>query len=353
MRCAIQRSPAGIVLGAAVAAALSLGLHAQPTTPSFRFGIAGDFATGDKFKKTAALVRTQNPDFLLTLGDLSYGSDEKGWCNHWKVTEKYNNVLVIAGNHDTGESGGGNINNYVIHCPNPLKVPIVGTYGKQYFFDFPATNPFARFIMIVPGVKGKHLGNISGKYNQGTDGFKFTAAAIDEARAKNIKWVFVGMHKNYISTLEKENEISTDNGRTFMTMLLNKRVDIIFQGHEHGYERSKQLATNKTTCTVLPTDFFNKDCVVDSDDAFVKGAGTIIHVLGTGGRDLRDLWPSDAEFEYFAKADVDSHGFGQFTVTPQMVSYVFQKSAGDTGFKDSFTITEAGAPPSPAPRRGQ
>jgi hypothetical protein len=101
------------------------------------------------------------------------------------------------------------------------------------------------------------LGSISGKYDQGTDGFKFTEAAIDEARAKNLKWVFVGMHKHYISTLEKENEISTDKGRTFMTMLLNKRADIIFQGHEHGYERS-QLATNKTTCTVLSYEFLQQ-----------------------------------------------------------------------------------------------
>jgi predicted phosphodiesterase len=351
MPVALPFLSAGIAFGAAATIALSLVPHAQPPVPSFRFGVAGDFANGNTFKKTAALVRTHNPDFFLTLGDLSYSSQEKAWCNHWKVNEKYNNVLVLAGNHDTGESSGGNINNYVIHCPNPLEVSIVGTYGKQYFFDYPATTPFARFIMIVPGVEGKHLGSVSGNYDQGTDGFKFTEAAIDEARAKSIKWIFVGMHKNYISTLEKENEISTDKGRTFLTMLLNKKVDIIFQGHEHGYERTKQLATNKTTCTVLPTNSFNAGCVVDSDDSLVKDAGTVIHVLGTGGRDLRDLWETDPEFQYFAKADVKSHGFGHFIVTPQMLSYVFQKSAGDTDFKDSFAITEAATPP--GARRGQ
>ena len=310
--------------------------RAQPPA-SFAFGIAGDFTAGDKFKATAKVIKAEQPDFVIGVGDLSYSSQEAAWCDHWKSTVQYKNILVLSGNHDSGESSGGNINKYIKACPNPLAgVAITGDYGKRFYFDYPAANPLARFIMITPGLGGSHIG-LDTKYDQGREGFKFTAGAIDDARTRGIKWIFVGMHKNYISTMEKDNEISTDNGRTFMTMLLNKKVDIILQGHEHGYERTKQLTTNAATCSVLPTNTFDSDCVVDSDNDMVKGAGTIIHVIGTGGRSLRDLWTSDPEFQYFAKADTTTYGFGKFAVTADSLTFSFHRSAGGT-FSDSFTI---------------
>jgi hypothetical protein len=213
-------------------------------------------------------------------------------------------------------------------------MPINGSYGRQYFFDYPATAPLARFIMVSPGVE--ELG-LDENYSKGRQGYTFTENAIDEARTKGIKWIFVGMHKNYISPMEKSNEVSTDTERTFMSMLLAKKVDVILQGHEHGYGRTKQLATNATTCRLLQTNSFNATCVADQDDTFVKGAGTVIHILGTGGQGLRQLWTTDTEFPYFASSNVKAWGFGHYTVSASSLSYTFRRSSGD-GFADSFTI---------------
>ena len=101
---------------------------AQPS--SFTFGAAGDFDSGGNFRKTVDAVRTVNPDFLLLLGDLSYGDDEAEWCSYWKTTGKYDKLLLLSGNHDSGESSGGDINKYVAACPM-AKVETKGTYGKQ------------------------------------------------------------------------------------------------------------------------------------------------------------------------------------------------------------------------------
>ncbi|MFL6289900.1 MAG: hypothetical protein ACJ759_03300, partial [Thermoanaerobaculia bacterium] len=147
------------------------------------------------------------------------------------------------------------------------------------------------------------------------------------------------MHKNYISVMEKANEISTDPGNTFMTMLLDKKVDVILQGHEHGYERSKQLSTVPQTCPVLVPNQFNQACEADSDDTLVKGAGTIIHVIGTGGRKLRTLNTMDLEYKYFARSDNTTYGFGKFIVTPTAVSFAFHPSSGGS-LADSYTITK-------------
>jgi hypothetical protein len=151
------------------------------------------------------------------------------------------------------------------------------------------------------------------------------------------------MHKNYISTFTKRNEVSTDRGRTFMTMLLNKKVDLILQGHDHGYQRSKQLTTNPSTCPLLPVDAFEEACVVDADDELVKGAGTVIQIISTGGKGMRLVEPSDSEYNYFVgrfrDQDNETFGFGEFTVTPTQLSFSFIASLGPA-FDDSYRITE-------------
>ena len=320
---------------------------AQLAPASFTFGAAGDFEFDKSFKATAAAVKDQNPDFLIALGDFSYHGQERQWCEHWKDVVDYDPVVLITGNHDSGEDGSGDINEYVRHCSFPLG-SWTGEYGKQYYFDYPAIKPLARFILVSPGVKGSFLGspyNERDYYQVGHKGYKFTADAIDDARTKGIEWIFVAMHKNYISVLEKKNEVSRDKNNSFMTMLLDKKVDIILQGHEHGYERSKQLTTVPLTCPVLKPEpaQFDPDCVSDSDDTLVKGAGTVIHVIGTGGKELRTFNLKDRELKYFAKTDIKSYGFGKFVVTPDSVSFTFQPTSGT--LTDSYTITKAVLPP--------
>ena len=317
---------------------------------TFTFAAAGDFALGGNFQATAAAVQVHAPAFLITLGDLSYTVDgERAWCQYWQDLS-FKNLLLLAGNHDTGESLGGNIDKYLKHCGNPFDKRIVGTYTRQYYLDYPFEAPFARFILITPGIGGD-TGGLDTDYREGSAGFKFTAAAIDEARTRGIKWIVVGMHKNYVSTMEKKNEVSVDAGQTFFTMLLNKKVDVILQAHEHGYERTKQVTTNPSTCPTLPFKTFQSTCIVDSDDALVKGAGTVIQVIGTGGKDMRNLEPGKPVYKYFverfAYQDVEAFGFGSFAMTPTRLAFTYVRSRG-AAFADSYTISET-TPPQPAP----
>jgi hypothetical protein len=103
------------------------------------------------------------------------------------------------------------------------------------------------------------------------------------------------------------------------------------------------VTTVPQTCPVLQTNDYDSDCVMDSDDSLVKGGGTVIHVIGTGGKDLRKLKKKDPEYPYFVKTDVKSYGFGKFVVTPDSVSFTFQPSSGT--LTDSYTITKAALPP--------
>ena len=311
------------------------------TPVSFTFGVAGDYANGSNFQATAGQVKAQNVDFQLAVGDLAYSTVEQSWCNYWKNTVLYNNILIVAGNHDSGESSSGNINTYAQYCPYTLSSPSTGTYAKQYYFDYPQTNPIARFIIISPGLGGSFIG-FDANYAVGHQGYTFTQNAIDDARAKGIKWVVVGMHKNCLSMGTKGCEIGID----LMNLLINKQVDLVLQGHDHNYQRGKQLKCAQTNS-------YNASCVADDgvDNQYTKGAGTIFLINGTGGQGLYSVNPGnpgdcfntgDSEYCYFAKwmgSNINpTFGFSKFSVTDTQMSAQFIRSAGGT-FTDSFTIT--------------
>jgi len=80
-----------------------------------------------------------------------------------------------------------------------------------------------------------------------------------------------------------------------MDLLFQKRVDLILQAYEPGYERSKQLS-----CATAGV--FNASCVTATQPA-ERGKGSTIVILGTGGKvlyacifallnDARRLWPT-------------------------------------------------------------
>ncbi len=119
-------------------------------------------------------------------------------------------------------------------------------------------------------------------------------------------------------------------GSDLVPMLFAKRVDLIIQGHEHGFERSKQLI-----CATPNT--FDANCVVDAGDNLTKGNGTVIAVLGTGGQTLRTVDPADAEAPYFRSADVTTYGYGLFKVTAERIEFNYIRSAGGA-FSDSFVL---------------
>jgi hypothetical protein len=300
---------------------------------TFTFGAAGDFANGSNFTATVAQIKAANPAFTIALGDFAYTPAEQSWCGVWKAN--YNNILLISGNHDTGDASGGLIDTYAQYCPYTLSTPLTGTYAKEYYFDYPAGTPIARFILISPGLSGPGFSGRDTSYRIGSTSYNFVTNAIDSARAAGIKWIIVAEHKNYITAGEKPNELGPD----LVNMLITKRVDLLLQGHEHIYERSKQL-----TCARLNS--YDATCVADSDDSMVKGAGTIIHIIGTGGQGLRSVSTGDSEYPYFVKTDATTYGFGKFTVTPTSLSYQFVRSAGGN-LADSFTIGGGVSNPTP------
>ena len=323
------------------------------SSTSFTFTAGGDIG-GNRSTSTALdLIAQSGSNFHLAIGDLSYSeiTPESDWCSY--VQSRVGSTFpfeLVSGNHeDGGENQDGLIDNFVQCLPDRLGA--VGTYGKEYYFDYPASSPIARFIMISPDLTFTNGGAYS--YAAGTAHYNWVANTIDSARAAGIKWVIVGMHKICISMGIMPCEIGND----LFNLLVSKKVDLILQAHDHDYQRSKQLALNGTTCTAIQAETYNSNCVINdgSTGSYTQGLGPVVDIVGTIGEGLHTISTSDGDTGYFAKWMGNNinptNGLTKFTVSSDQLT-VFANFTGSTvpnNFTDSFTISSPTVTPTPTP----
>ena len=293
---------------------------ASVQSQKFTFGAAGEFSTGSNFLNTLDAINAANLDLMLALGDFAYeDKKEDWWCEQWRNRTTLSDLLMVAGGADV--DNGGDIQAYLQPCPTFL--PVTGVAGVQYFLDFPVGAPLARFIMITPGIGGS-LATYN-TYGQNGTGLSWVASTIDSAREAQIPWIIVGMNKNFVSTLGGTDGV----GAPLMNLLFQKRVDLILQASEAGYERSKQLS-----CASVGT--FNSSCVRAAQPS-KQGNGSTIIILGTGGQALTVKDSTDTEAGYFQVVNNRTYGFGHFLVSADRLTYNFRRSVGGD-LRDSFTL---------------
>jgi hypothetical protein len=313
------------------------GTPPPPTPPlsSFTFGAVGDLAAPGNTSMVGLSKRlaAANGSFLLAIGDLSYVGQESAWCTSIKSGTK--DVLVLAGNHDLGGSEG-DIAKFVQFCPFTLNAPLQagpGTpgYGYEYYFDYPATNPLARFILMSPGISNP----LNYSYAPGSVHWNFVVNAVNSARSSGIPWVVVGDHKPCINDGTAN---PCDMTQALFDKLVDLKVDLILQAHTHTYQRSKQLAHGPACPSVLADNRFDGDCIVDNGTSgtYAAGAGSVVVTDGVGGNDMHDvpLDGSDPELGYLVQA-MGSNGNTQRKV-PGYGSVVYTVSSTGIDARTDF-----------------
>ena len=140
-------------------------------------------------------------------------------------------------------------------------------------------------------------------YSPGSASYNWTSDRIDEAKDAGL-WTVVGAHMNCVGIGPSYECPMT---AAFFELLLNKKVDVVTVGHEHVYSRSHQLTTTTgTTCETFQLETDDANCVADTDDSYVAGAGTVLATVGTGGiynadGSARLIDTTDPEIPYYAK----------------------------------------------------
>jgi calcineurin-like phosphoesterase family protein len=313
------------LMAAVIPAVVPTGAAAQPAAVTFT--AAGDIgATADSVASLTALAGA-GAAFHLALGDLSYGAAgaESAWCG--LITSQLGSAFpfqLVAGNHEDDLRPNGFIDSFAACLPD--RMASTGRYGAEYFFDVAG---LVRVILIAPNLR---VGGEAYDYVPGSPHYDWLAQRIDGARAAGLPWVVVGMHKVCITMGVKSCEI----GAPLMDLLLAKRVNLVLQGHDHGYQRSKQLV-----CAVV--NRFESACVTGDGAAgrYARGSGPVFVITGAFGQGLYAVDPQDPEAGYFARwMGVNAnptHGFLRVVVSATELSAEFVSSAGGS-FTDRFTI---------------
>jgi 3',5'-cyclic AMP phosphodiesterase CpdA len=352
MRWRLVPALVGALLLSGVAACAAVPQTDDPVAPATRaqpaerlhFTAAGDYNSSPAAGSVLEAVGASDPDVHFALGDLSYGraGEEGQWCRF--VTDRVGTDLpfqLLPGNHESDGSNG-NIADFAACLPNRLP-GIVGEYPREYYVDLPREAPLVRFVMISPALT---FPDGTWSYTAGTTHLAWAEQAITGARAAGVPWVVVGMHKPCLSV----GVHGCDVGPDLVHLLVSQKVDLVLSGHEHSYERTRQLAEGPG-CPRVAIDSFNAACVVgdgvSAGDDLAARAGTVFLTVGTGGTALRSVSGSDSEAPYFvatsgANAD-PTHGFIDARVTPTELRVSFVRAEGGT-FSDSFALTRAATP---------
>lgn len=305
---------------------------AEPET--VHFTAQGDIGLGPGGRKVLDVIAGLAPQLNLALGDFSYEAGlEEEFCA--MVTGKLGSDFpyqLITGNHESnGEDG--DIEKFARCLPNKLP-GLEGQYGTQWRVDVPEQNPVVRFIMVSPGIDFKNGRPLD--YSPGSERWRWTTEAIDEARSQGIPWTVVGMHAPCFSLGEK----ACQPGKDFTNMLIDKKVDLVLSGHDHVYQRTHQVGLNGRCAELVPATFA-APCLTDMDGTMEQGSGTVFVTVGVGGVGLYNVKNNDPEAGYFSvwsgKNRNPALGTLDVTASAEELDARFVPAEGYS-FTDDFTL---------------
>jgi hypothetical protein len=187
--------------------------------------------------------------------------------------------------------------------------------------------------MVSPGIKFRDGQPLD--YSKDSPRWRWTADAVDQAKARKIPWTVVGLHTPCFNLGAYE----CQPGEEFTNMLIEKKVDLVLSGHQHIYQRTHQLGLNRDCPDVVP-DTFSRQCLAETDDTMVQGRGTVFATIGIGGVGLHDVREDDPEVGYFAAWSGKNRKatYGTLKVNVSRESLAAELVPAEGSFTDSFEI---------------
>ncbi len=293
------------------------------------FAAAGDFGgRDDRAGKVMLDLKTRDVAAFLLLGDISYSeiTPELAWCNwvHGYLGPGYPLELLV-GNHEDDGSEDGFIRNFTACMPDRLGADLgPGGYGVNYAFDL---GP----VTVIATAPDLTVDGVTYTYAAGTAERAWLTEQLHHANSDG-DWTVVGMHKNCLTIGNKACEIGQETAQ----LLVDEGADLVLQGHDHDYQRSKAL-------TFVEPDTVPADAIADDggDGVYARDAGTVFVIVGTVGRSPTICSHTDPEFAYFAahrcaEESPDTTGYLLVSASVKQLEASFVPVEGD--YTDTFVI---------------
>ncbi|MGI8901840.1 MAG: metallophosphoesterase [Nocardioides sp.] len=305
--------------------------------PSVVFGAGGDLGANSHTTEALERLDSSAAEFFLALGDLDYDetSSDAAWCDYVRshLSSKGPDFPfeLVAGNHEADDGSDGRVARFAACLRDKLDAR--GAYARQYAFTYPAADPLIKVLMISPRLT---LAGHTYDYRRGTADRRWLVRQLEGARDAGIPWVVVGMHYPCLSS--GAGHPGCDAGSVIENLLLRERVDLVLTGHNHIYERSKQIELSAACPRVRPGRF-DAACVSDTgrDDAYAAGAGTVQVTSGRVGGRYQGVNPGDPDRPWFVTSGGRTTGWTKLKVTSSRLTASYVNTSGS--MHDSFVIS--------------
>ncbi|PKA65402.1 putative purple acid phosphatase 20 [Apostasia shenzhenica] len=210
-----------------------------PAALPIKFVVIGDLGQTDWTASTLDHVANSNYDMLLLPGDLSYADlDQPLWDSFGRLVEPLASSrpwMVTEGNHE--------IETIPIIEPKPFK-----SYNARWHMPFEESSSPSNLFYSFDAAGGSIHVIMLGSYTDfggGSDQYKWLQADLAKIDRSRTPWLFALIHAPWYNTNEAHQGEGEDMRKAMEEVLYAARVDAIFAGHVHAYERFTRVYDNK------------------------------------------------------------------------------------------------------------
>lgn len=277
------------------------------------FAAAGDWSCNPASQRTVNLIKDNNPDLVLALGDFSYQKGTGCWFK--MMSPLVNKTKIVIGEHDYDTNNNTRLMDYVnkFNLTNPY---YSFNQGNVHFLAMSSIIPFSNQTV--------QYGLLRDESNQ----HDFISNDLYVAsQNESIHWIVVYLYKPMYTSLSRH--LSQDSLRDIYHSLLDYYgVDFVLQAHNHNYQRSYPLRFNQTNSSA--------PIITDSNNSvYINPNGTIFMVVGTAGANQYKLLGKApyiaTQFERYGFVNIDVVNNGT-----KLVGTFYDSLDGKA--KDNFTI---------------
>lgn len=254
MRLVVSILVSSLLMGSITCTSLSRKPASRTKGDFTKIAFIGDTGAGHGFKSVLQLIKAENVDLVVVLGDTDYKYSEEDWDQMVREILPSEPAIVVMGNHDYTDS-------------NHLKVAELGRARLLNRSDIQCRGTYGeRFVCSLGGVYMVFSSIPFGDYTHESHE-KFIAEELDRAPAGH--WRICGWHANQkaMQLGDKDDEVGWTAYET-----CRKKGAIIASAHEHSYSRTFALS-DMTQQTRASTDGNNLELSEGVSFAFVSGLG--------------------------------------------------------------------------------
>ncbi|WCJ34329.1 purple acid phosphatase 22 [Euphorbia peplus] len=208
-----------------------------PSSYPIEFVVVGDLGQTEWTNSTLKHIENHDYDVFLLPGDLSYADSQQPlWDSFGRLVEPCASRrpwMVTEGNHE--------VESFPIIYPEGFKA-----YNARWQMPYKESDSTSNLYYSFE-VVGAHiimLGSYT-DFDADSDQYKWLEADVAQIDRKKTPWVIVLLHAPWYNTNLAHQGEGESMRKAMEELLYKARVDLVFSGHVHAYERFTRIYNNK------------------------------------------------------------------------------------------------------------